>query len=82
MKGHPSYRVLVRLAHTVLDGFGSGAAHPFDVTEELKCRAARASIAYDGAVVRKALESAEVQRTKRTTAFRGRALHGATREGK
>lgn len=65
-------RGLVKLAHSVFDDLDAGrpGSHgepltPDDVVEELKCRAAKAHIRYDGDRDRKALDSAEVQRRRR-----------------
>jgi hypothetical protein len=58
-----AHRVLVRLAHDTL------TEHPSDVVEQkedLKTRAARANIPYDAEDIRKALDSAEAQRRRRS----------------
>jgi 5-methylcytosine-specific restriction endonuclease McrA len=55
-------RVLTKLAHSVLDDVRNHAVDPADGPEELKRRAAKAGIRYDGDRVRKALDSAVVQR--------------------
>lgn len=57
-------RVLTKLAHTVLDDVDAGRLVTGEVSEELKCRAARAQLRYDGDRVRKALDCAEVQRRR------------------
>lgn len=56
--------VLVKLAHGVLEDLDTQAFDPLDTAEELKRRAAKAHIRYDGDRVRKALESADVQRRR------------------
>lgn len=53
--------VITKIAHDVLDQLGP--ANP-DLDESLKSRCAQLKIAYDGTTVRKALESALVQRTR------------------
>lgn len=67
-----NHRGLLKLAHSVFDDLEAGKAGtngepltPDDVVEELKCRAARAHIRYDGDRDRKALDSAEAQRQRR-----------------
>lgn len=59
-----SHRVLVRLAHDVLDAVSTGTVDERDLSSELKTRAAKAQIAYDSESVRKALDSAEHQRVR------------------
>lgn len=56
--------VLTKLAHSVLDEQSFASIGEF--TEEVKSRAARAQIAYDSSSVRKACESAEVQRSRQS----------------
>jgi hypothetical protein len=57
-----SIKPLTKIAHLVLDD-----GHAQDAIDELKLRAARARIPYDGTVVTKALRNAEAQRTKGRT---------------
>jgi hypothetical protein len=59
-----SHRVLVRLAHDVLADVEAGTVASLDLSSELKTRAAQARIAYDSESVRKALDSAETQRSR------------------
>jgi hypothetical protein len=61
---HP--RLLEKLAHVTLDRVKSGEVPESDTSEELKCAAAKAHIRYDGDRTRKALDSAMVQRQRRT----------------
>lgn len=56
--------LLTRIAHHIYDDIERGRVHAADATEELKTRAARAHLRYDGDRVRKALESADVQRRR------------------
>ena len=57
-------QVLTKLAHTVLDAVDAGVLPVEELTEELKLQAARANLRYDGDRVRKALDSAQVQRER------------------
>lgn len=59
-----SPQVLLKIAHTVLDDVEAQALDPKSAVEEIKCRAAKAQLQYDGDRVRKAVESAMYQRTR------------------
>jgi hypothetical protein len=63
----PPHAVLEKLAHGVLDDRDRGDLTNLtsELAAELKQRAARARIAYDGRAIAKALESAHVQRGRR-----------------
>ena len=61
---HENGRTLVRLAHDVFHDRDAGRVAEADVSEELKTRAAIAHLRYDGDRVRKALDSAAVQRRR------------------
>jgi uncharacterized protein YdaU (DUF1376 family) len=61
---HRSHKVLTKLAHDVLDD-QPGPTMDAELAEELKVRAAKARIVYNGRAVTKALESAKVQRSRR-----------------
>lgn len=61
---HENGRTLVRLAHDVIHDRDAGRVAEADVSEELKTRAAIAHLRYDGDRVRKALDSAAVQRRR------------------
>lgn len=56
-------KVLAKLAHTVFDDVDAGLVPLSDVREELKMRAAKANLVYDADRIRKALDSAEHQRS-------------------
>lgn len=56
-------KVLVVLAHAVFDDVDAGNVPAGDVREELKLRAAKANLVYDADRIRKALDSAEHQRS-------------------
>ena len=58
-----SIRSLTKIAHLVLDDVGRGHVPARAALDELKLRAARAKIPYDGRVITKAITSAEVQRS-------------------
>jgi uncharacterized protein YdaU (DUF1376 family) len=62
-----AFTILEKLAHTVFDDRDQGTVLnvPSELAEELKTRAAKAQIPYDGRTVTKALASAHVQRTRR-----------------
>jgi hypothetical protein len=57
-------RVITKLAHESLEQLGPQCAWS-DLSEAVKCRCAELHIPYNSEVVRKALESAEVQRIRR-----------------
>lgn len=57
-----SRRSLLKIAHGVYADLDAGRLTADELTEELKTRAALAHIRYDGDRVRKALDSADVQR--------------------
>lgn len=61
-----SHAVLVRLAHAVMEDVESGALAASEAKDELKHRAAKARIIYDARAVTAALDSAEVQRKRRS----------------
>jgi len=62
---NPSVRPLTKIAHGILDEVGTGALHPLDVHEELKCQAARSHLPHDGRTLTKALDNALTQRKLR-----------------
>jgi hypothetical protein len=55
-------KIITKLAHEVLRGLNGHAYLGADVVEDIKTLCAKRKIAYDAEVVRKALDSAEVQR--------------------
>lgn len=55
-------KIITKLAHEVLKAHHGNGAKGADLCDELKTLCATRHIAYDAAVVRKALDSAEVQR--------------------
>jgi hypothetical protein len=59
-----SYRVLLKLAHTVLDELPGGDFDPVEAMEALKRKAALARIPYASTAARKALESAHHQQRR------------------
>jgi hypothetical protein len=59
-------RVLLKLAHTVLDERDAGTLPDADVKDTLKDRAARAGLAYDSTTVRVGLDQAEAQRQRQS----------------
>lgn len=58
----PNIPVLTRLVHSIVEEDPAKAWDIFDLSEEVKTRAARAHLAYDGESVRKAMDSAAFQR--------------------
>lgn len=58
----PNIPVLTRLVHSIVEENPAKAWDIFDLSEEVKSRAARAHLAYDGESVRKAMDSAAFQR--------------------
>jgi 5-methylcytosine-specific restriction endonuclease McrA len=61
-------KVLVKLGHVVLDEDPGRTFTPYELSDELKFRAARARVAYDSASVYSAAEQVLNQRRKRTSA--------------
>lgn len=66
---HPSHRlpvenvkIITKLAHEVLKGHNGHRVSGADLCDEIKTLCATRKIAYDATVIRKALDSAEVQR--------------------
>ncbi len=55
-------KVITRLAHEVLKAHNGHQLNDADLCEELKTLCAKHRVAYDATVVRKALDSAEIQR--------------------
>ncbi len=55
-------KIITKLAHEVLKGHNGHKVSGPDLCDEIKTLCAKRKIAYDAAVVRKALDSAEVQR--------------------
>lgn len=55
-------KIITKIAHEVLKGHNGHAVSGSDICDEIKTLCARRQIAYDATVVRKALDSAEVQR--------------------
>jgi hypothetical protein len=55
-------KIITKLAHEVLRNLNGHAYLGADVVEDIKTLCAKRKIAYDAEVVRKALDSAEVQR--------------------
>lgn len=55
-------KIITKLAHEVLKGLNGHAYEGADVVDEIKTLCARRKITYDTATVRRALDSAEVQR--------------------
>lgn len=64
-RARDSQKVLVRIAHEVLDDEDAERLPRGTAKDELKSRAARAHIAYDSGAVTRALDSAEIQRRRR-----------------
>lgn len=60
----PDVNILTKLVHSILDTDGQMrlARDEFELSEEVKCQAARAHIPYDSTAVCKAIESARYQR--------------------
>jgi hypothetical protein len=63
-EARPVHRVLVKVAHTVLDDIEAGTLDPTEVFEEFKVRCAKAYLVYDGRETTKALESAQARRRR------------------
>ena len=55
-------KIITKIAHEVLKGHNGHSVNGSDLCDEIKTLCARRQIAYDATVVRKALDSAEVQR--------------------
>lgn len=59
-------KIITKIAHEVISGHNGNKPSGSDLCDEIKTLCAKRKIAYDAAVIRKALDSAEVQRKAKT----------------